>query len=299
MTKNYIPLDQAAALEGIPYHRLQKRLRRSTVALMNDPEDSRRKLMPITALSPGAYEGWLKEVAARAFQPQAGLSDSATERLSDLKSPNHPITSAPFGTERGRSPDQSALLQPALPFERPPDRQEQIDSAVAATPHKFRDYVAKWMGIIANCDNGTYRKFSHAKGAVGSWHGIEIRNNDDFIRALAEEYGLSASNIYEKRRVWRTTESDPRVLAAPVAERAGIRYRVFCEAITPRPRPGRSSAGFFAQPENGWMLLKLQDLYQNPAKLSPTAAHQLLVREIEAKQGAWGLEHLYDRPTEG
>src|ERR1035437_3355716 len=59
-TSKYVTLEEAAALEGLSYQALSKSLRRRDVILRDDPEDRRRKQVPLTALTPRAYSNYLK-----------------------------------------------------------------------------------------------------------------------------------------------------------------------------------------------------------------------------------------------
>jgi len=285
--EEYLGVKEAAQFEGVSPGALLARARRKHVIMANDSDDGRRKLFPVSALSSDAVQRRVKEQVSAALQGMAGKAQDAPP---SQQNPEQAITLA---TERGKP------LQPFLAFAPPSPSEAARDAVVAAVPSKFRDYVDKWTGIIADCDNGTYKKFSRGAGMVGSWHGIEIRNNDDFMRALALDHKISLSNIYQKRAIWRETAQDPRVLKAHPKDRPGIRFRLFSEAIVPKHRPGRASAAFFARPENGWLLLKLREFYLNQAKLSAVTAHGLLLLEVDAKQRAWGIDHIYDKPTLG
>jgi len=262
----YIRIQKGAILEGVPYQRLKKRLQRSQIVLMNDPEDSRQKLMPLTALSPRAYEHWLKEEAALAFA-----------------SPTPQEVPASVAAIVPASP--AALLQPALPFGRVSAYQQQIDSATAAIPSAHREYVERWLDILAQVTNGTWKKYRGQP--LGS---IEVRNNHEFVRALAELHDVSVASIYAKLKPARLVLADPNVPQ-------NAKWKVIAEHVRPKPRPGRSGHTFFTEPENAWMWPTVRGFYLRQAKLSMHRAHELLVQEIETKQRAWGIGHRYEKPT--
>jgi transposase InsO family protein len=182
------------------------------------------------------------------------------------------------------SPVAARSPQPILPFDVSPSHDAR-EEAVAAIPQKFKPYVEKWCGITADCTNGTWRKW---QGLV--FGGVLVKNNDDYRRGLARMWDVSQRTVYQKLALFQAINHDPKI----PAKRRWLR---FAEALLPRPRPGRAGHGFFDQPENDWMFGKLRDFYLNQAKLSMRAAHELLLLEIQKKQAAWGVGHLYDRPT--
>jgi len=262
----YLGVREAAQFERVRVDTLLTRYRRKRIVLSKDPNDSRRKLVPLTALSPRAYEAWLKEVAARAFEPR-----------SPQVGPSQGTALVPA------SP--AALLQPGLPFGRLSEHQQQIDSAVAAVPACHREYVERWLDIIAQVVNGTWKKYRGQP--LGS---IEVRNNHEFIRALAELHDISVASIYAKLKPAREIIGD-------VTIPREIKWKRIAEQVHPRPRPGRSGHTFFTEPENAWMWPTVRGFYLNQAKRSMRRAHALLLEEIDAKQRAWGIGHAYEKPT--
>ena len=311
--RDWISLEEIARLQGVPYKTAQRRLVRARAVYMNDSADARRRLYAITVLSPQERDLWLSEQAsipptqqsvptlpspekATASESLAAGSDdqgnkSALATVADagFRIPNSGATSG--GIQNSGSTATAAIapvadrsLQPVLPFDLSPSLGAR-EQAAAAVPLKFKPYVEKWMGVVADCVNGTFKKY------VGdSLVGIQVNNNDDYRKALARMHGVSYTAVYQKLSLFRKIKDNPAIPAKR-------RWSTFAEQLIPKPRPGRSGHSFYDRPDNDWMLGKLRDFYLNQAKLSMKAAHDLLILEIEAKQKAWGIGHVYDRPT--
>ena len=75
-------------------------------------------------------------------------------------------------------------------------------------PLKFKPYVEKWMGVVADCVNGTFKKY------VGeSLVGIQVNNNDDYRKALARMHGVSYTAVYQKLSLFRKIKDNPAIPA--------------------------------------------------------------------------------------
>jgi transposase InsO family protein len=163
-------------------------------------------------------------------------------------------------------------LQQALPFALPSPSQTPHDAPVAAIPEAERVYTDLWMSILVDNLNGTWRL--HRGQTYG---GRTIRNGDDFIKARAQIEKLSARAIYAKLKTAREILRDPEVPK-------NRKWAAIAEAVRPKPRPGRSSAAFFAQPENAWMWPELRRIYLNQARFSKEQTYRLLIDLIERKR---------------
>jgi len=259
-----IPLRDAAALEGCKPEALKKRFQRAGIVGIPDPDDSRRKLIPITALSPTAFKQFGREQAQAAIAPH--------------QAPGPPEETLQVAARRDSSP--------LLPFA-PPSATERAlsDAAPPGIPSSQRAYVEKWSGIIGDCANGTWKKY---RGA--DFGGVKIAGSGDFVRALARQHDIAPSTIYAKLALLRKVERDPAI--PPERKKAE-----FWLCLLPKPRPGRSAHSFFHQVDNLWMGPKLESFYLTQAKLSMKRAHELLLAEIDSKQKVHGVGHLYQRPT--
>jgi hypothetical protein len=173
-----------------------------------------------------------------------------------------------------------------LPFA-PPGQTEQALSTAAppAIPANQRGFIEKWSGIIGDCANGTWKKY---RGTV--FEGFAIKGSRDFVRALAHQHGIGVSTIYSKLKVLREVQRDP---AIPL-DRKQVE---FWTRLLPKTKPGRSGHTFFHEEENLWMGPKLESFYLTQAKLSAKRSHELLLAEINAKQKAARISHLYQKPT--
>lgn len=261
-----ITLQEAARAEQVSYSVEKARLRRKRVILVPDEEDQRRKLLPVTELSPNGYARWLKaEISAPSVSSQ-------------------PTAAPPEALALTAKAD--TRLQPFLPFCPPTGTERELTAAIPSfIPKHEQPYVDRWTGILAECLNGTWRRY---RGNIIG--GILIEDEGDFIRVLAQQHGISPSTIYAKKRIWREVRCDPSVPRDTV-------WSEFWKRMLPKPRPGRAGHGYFDLPENDWACLKLREFYLNQAKLSVKRGHELLCAEIDAKQRTWGLRHLYPKPT--
>jgi len=286
-----ISLEDAARLKGLPYQTLKKRLQRARVILHNDPLDARRKRVDISILSGSEMRQWLQEQVSSSY----ALLNSAREPA--IESPEQEkgiggLDSRLRGNDgrprEGGDPTSTAplaraarSLQPLLPFARPTGQ----EAALAGVPLKYQSYIDLWMKLLGEVQNGNWTKY---EGHI--INGCTIRTRDDMIRAVAPQYKTSLSGFYRVQRLLTDIEKDP---AIPDEKKWGF----WVQRMIPKPRPGRASAAFFVQPENLWMMGKLRDLWLNQARFSVAAAHRLLLEEIDSRQRAQGLRHLYDKPT--
>jgi hypothetical protein len=263
MKPELIALDRAAALEGLGLDAYRKRLQRQRIIRLPDPEDKRRCLIRVADLSAGARQQHYKEQAQDALAP---LGPEPPEDLAQAAPRNESLQLLPFA---------------------PPTSTERAlrDAAPPAIPSRHRAYIERWSGIIGDCANGTWKKY---RGKL--FEGFAINSARDFVRALAHLHDLGVSTIYAKLGAFRQVERDP---AIPPDRKMAE----FWARILPQPRPGRSGHSFFHERENDWMGPKLESFYLTQAKLSIKRAHELLLRDIESKQRAHGIGHLYQRPT--
>jgi hypothetical protein len=256
----YIPMAEAARLKGVRVKTASRRFERRGIAVMTDPEDARRRLVPVTALSPNEYEQWVKDRTRAALRGIGGE----------------------------QKPDESitvATRQPVLPFASPSQKERVLLDAVPPIPERYRPYIEIWSAIVGDDTNGTWKRY---RGQ--SFGGVTIQDRGDFIRAQAKVHGVGVSTIREKLAVLKDVNHDP---AIPPERR----MEEFWKRILPKNRPGRSGRSFFSDDENAWMREKLLSFYLTQAKLSAKHAHRLLLDEIEAKQRIWGPGHLYQKPT--
>lgn len=261
-------------MEGVKEKALHRRLERRRIILRTDPEDARRKLVPVSALSSSAYQEWVKIQTVAALQ---GVGRQPQDAPINQGNPDQAIAPA-VGS--------ATPLQPLLAFTPPRETECMLHDAIPpAIPHHQRPYVDRWTLIIGDCTNGTWQKY---RGQC--FEGFAIRNNGVFIRALAKLHGVGVSTIHQKLALLREINHDPDI----PRERKGAE---FWSRILPKNRPGRSGTSFFCDDENSWMREELLSFYLTQAKLSVTHAHRLLLMEIDAKQRAWGAGHVYQKPT--
>jgi len=263
----YIPLGKAAELEQMPSRRLQKRLQRARIVLMHDVDDGRKKLMPFSALSPGAREAWQKAEISVALQT-AGQNLQKSSRMED----------------HSQAIDR---LQPALQFAPPSPSDAARDAAVAAIPHRHRAYVDRWMAETSENVNGTWKL---ERGKI--LNDRMISTHRDYVRARAALLDVAVSTYDGKLKIARQILADP---AIPKTNK----WRVIAESLVPKPRPGRSGHTYFADPteEVAWQFPALRGFFLNQAQFSVKASHKMLLDMIEKKQRVWGLGHFYPRPT--
>lgn len=253
----HLGVAEFARFEGIRPKTLLRRVERSRVLLIPDPEDSRRKLIPVSAMTPTGYQAWMRAETCAALQNVNGPADAA--------------------------PPESA---PLLPFASPSQTERTLVKAVPpAIPERYRPYIDRWAMIVGDCTNGTWRKYQGQ-----SLGGITIETRQDFIHAEAKIHGIGLSTIHQKLKLLKEVNHNPDI---PPQQKMAA----FWSRILPKLRPGRSGHSFFSDPENAWMREKLLSFYLTEAKCSLKQAHRLLIAEIDAKQRAWGAEHIYQRPT--
>jgi transposase InsO family protein len=266
--RDWISLEDAARLKNLTYQTLQKRLRRQRVVLMHHTEDRRRKLAPVTILTPEERRLWLSEEIGTSIDRAIGSSADGSMVLS----PDGPIAPA---------------IECLLPFAPPSPSEAARDAVVAAIPQKQRAYVDRWMEEIAQNVNGNWRLY---RGTI--YAGKMIANGHDFTCARAALHGLSVRNFYRKLRLGRQILSDPAVAKSK-------KWKNIAEALVPKARPGYSAYAYFADPreEVAWQFPALRDFHLNQAKFSVTASYKMLVDLIKKKQRAWGLDHWYPQPT--
>jgi hypothetical protein len=256
----HLGVKEAARFEGCEYRTYLRRLERKPIILMNDPEDARRKLVPVSALSRAAYQAWMKEQTSAALRSMNRDPEAAA---------------VPASTPQG-----------ILPFALPSQKERVLlNAAPPAIPERHQAYVERWSAIIGDCTNGSYRRFLGQ-----SLDGVIVRSRGDFIRVQARLQGIGASTIHQKLKVLRDINRNPDI--APEHKMSE-----FWRQILPKNRPGRSGYSFFSDDENIWQREKLLSLFLTQAKHSVKEAHRLLLAEIEAKQRAAGLEEAYDAPS--
>jgi len=257
----YLGVIEVARYEGVPPKTLLRRYERKRIILPVDPEDTRRKLVPVSLLSPTAYQAWVRAETCAALQNVNGQPTESSSGEETAKQPQFPFA-APSQTER-------AMLK-AVP---------------AAISERYQTYVDRWAGIIGDCTNGTWRKY------LGQDHGgIKVYCRQHYIRGEANIHGIGASTIHQKIKVLKQVNHNQ---AIPASQK----MTEFWNRILPKNRPGRSGHSFFSDPANAWMREKFLSLYLTEAKHSLKHAYRLLLAEIDAKQRAWGAEHIYQRPT--
>jgi hypothetical protein len=257
----HLGVTEVARFEGIPPKTLLRRLERKRIILAIDPEDTRRKLIPVSVLSPAAYQAWVRAETCAALQDVKGQPQ---ETLSGEE--NYKQSSLPFAAP---SQSESTLLKAVPP----------------AVPERNRTYVERWALIIGDCTNGTWQKY---RGQC--LEGITIQSRQDFICAQAKIHGVGISTVHQKLKLLKEVNHNPDIPA-------NQKMAEFWRHILPKNRAGRSGHSFFSDDENAWMREKLLSLYLTQAKHSLKDAHRLLLAGIDAKQRAWGAEHIYQRPT--
>jgi hypothetical protein len=314
--RDYITLEETARLQGAAYQTVKKRLQRARVTMHNDPADARRKLVRVSEalekgiLSRAGYEAWLREQAAGIGPSGHGAIEPSGDRMIGRSEDHATISPAagslpekalnqsdssivptsPAPPQISQSPDEPmarslARLQPSLPFLPPSASQAARDAVVAAIPGAQRNYVDRWLAIIADNVNGTWKRF---RGTV--YGDVMVGNRDDFMRGQAHLYDVSKSSIYAKIKVAQS------ILGAAEVPKQKKWMRI-AESLVPRLRPGRSGHSFFTDPENAWMWPELRRIYLNQARHSMRAARDILIEVIKKKQEAWGIGHLYQIPT--
>jgi hypothetical protein len=263
----YLGVKEAAQVKGVKPKTLHRWLERKRITLANDAEDGRKRLLPISALSPGEREAWQKTQISLALQ-------AAGQDVQD-------------GSGMEEHSQAIDRLQPTLQFAPPSPSEAARDAVVAGIPHRHRAYVERWMFETSENVNGTWKL---KRGMVEN--GRLILAHRDYVRARAALLDVAVSTYDGKLKIARQILADP---AIPKANK----WRAIAESFVPKPRPGRSGHSYFADPseEVAWQFPALRGFYLNQAQLSIKAAHRLLLDLIEKKQRAWGLGCLYPRPT--
>lgn len=320
--RDWIAIDDIARLEGRPYQTVKKQLQRTRAVYMNDPEDGRRRLYAITAISPEARDKWLKEQsqlsadsnqasieAYSAFQiPNSGFPGASQD--SGLKIQSSPVAGAygdtakalneariqslPSVTSNANPPQvlidskpqaQNSRVQPLLPFAPTSPSQDARDVAVAAVPRKFQKLVDERLGLVANNRNGTWKLYEG-----NEYGGFTIRKREDFLRAEAHLHGISMRTLYG-------ILSDADAVFKDAQIPAKRKWQEITSRFVPKPRPGRSGHSFFVDDDNAWMWPELRRIWLDQSKPTKEQAHQQLLALIEKKQQVHGLNHIYQRPT--
>lgn len=201
----YLGVNEAAQFEGVSPKTLQRRLERKDIVLMSDAEDGRKKLVPFSALSPGARE------AHRKAEISVALEGAGQE----------------LQKGSGVEEDSQAIerLQPALQFAPPSPSDAARDAVVAAIPHRHRGYVDCWMARTSENVNGTWKL---ERGKV--LNGRMISTHRDYVRARAALLDVAVSTYDGKLKIARQILADP---AIPKANK----WRVIAESLVPKPRP--------------------------------------------------------------
>lgn len=160
----YIPIAEAARLEGLSRWAYLKRIQRLQkkergITLYPDPADGRRKRIRVVDLSAAALERWLKENQTAAEESQGAALEPAT----------------------GAGASLTLFQQPAP---------GKADSA-AADSEALKNYK-----IIAPIVNGDYRGHLGRRLADGR----TIQSKSDFVQWLAEQHGKSPSTLWSWRK---------------------------------------------------------------------------------------------------
>jgi hypothetical protein len=212
----YLGVREVAQLKGLRPKTLQRWLERKGIILANDPEDGRRKLVPVSVLSPGEREARQKAEISIALQ-RAGQ---------DLQN----------GSGMEEHSQAIERLQPALQFAPPSPSDAARDAVVAAIPHRHRAYVDRYMAEISENVNGTWKL---ALGKI--LNDRMISTHRDYVRARAALLDVAVSTYDGKIKIARQILADP---AIPKANK----WTAIAESLVPKPRPGRSGHTYFADP---------------------------------------------------
>ena len=186
-TIRHLAVAEVARFEEKSPEALLLAYRRKGIVLPVDPEDTRKKLVPVSLLSPTAYQAWVNAETCAALQNVNGQS---TEALSS----------------------EETAKQPPLPFATPSQTERAMLKAVpAAIPERYQPYIDRWAMIVGDCANGTWRKYQGR-----SLGGITIQCRQDFIRAQAKIYGkgYEPSTIHGKLKVLKDVNHNPDIPAS-------------------------------------------------------------------------------------
>jgi hypothetical protein len=257
-TEPHISTQRAAELVGKTHKTYLRGLERAGVALLRDPERKKRKLVPISALPLEARKAFFAEQTVQAMQKTDALSTPATLDASQ---------------RRFQFACQSRT------------EQRLLASAPPALPQHYQGFITKWSGILGDLENGTWRRYiGHSLGDV------TVESRHDFIAARAAQEDIGVSTIYQYLGLLRAIHSN----ASVPDDR---KMAEFWSRVLPKPRPGRSGHSYFCQPENAWQRERALAIFLTEAKHSEKKTHESLCAEMDAKQQAWGIGHLYQKPT--
>jgi hypothetical protein len=175
-------------------------------------------------------------------------------------------------------------LQEAFPFApRKPQRHEYTPAP--AIPEKHRGWFAKVLKFAGDTRNGNWKSFQGF--TLGE---MRIESSRDLALAFSRQCGISRRKA---RTVLRELRAIHRDRAIP-SEREVVEL---WERIKPRKRPGLSGRDFFSLPENDWQGAWLAGRYLDQSRPTIKHAHDLLIKETDRRQRAWGDEHTYQHPT--
>src|SRR5690348_14509788 len=269
MEETKVTIEDAARLSGIGYETFKKRLQRSRIVLFADPEHKQRKRVRLCDLDMAAQQLYHREQGEKA--------------AAALDAPPDPMKQPLVAIEKRVPHAIVKTAQPMLQFQPQIPTQEAIDQAVAAVPAARRVYVERWCEVVGMCVNGTFAKYKSS--LIG---GRTVETKTDFMKWLADQNNVSLRDIHRKLSLYNSIKKQG-------GDEKKI-FRAFVQELLPKPKTGRQS--IFQKPGNEWMWLGLRNFYVNQAQYSVPRAHNLLMEEIEEKQRAHKLGHLYeDRPT--
>lgn len=281
MDDTTVTIEDGARLSGAAYETFRKRLQRRRVVLFQDPEHKQRKRMRLSDLDVAAQQLYHKEQAEKKVAALNAPPDPMKQPLVAL-SPEKQIL-------RSAQNDRLAVVkspQPMLQFQPQIPTQEAIDQAIAAVPAARRAYVERWCEVVGMCVNGTFAKYKST--LIG---GRTVETKTDFIKWLADQNNVSLRDVHRKVALYNSIKKQP-----SLAGDEKTIFKAFVERLLPKPKTGRQS--IFQKPGNEWMWLTLRNFYVSQAQYSVIRAHSLLMEEIDEKQRAHKLGHLYeDRPS--
>jgi hypothetical protein len=276
----YLGVQEAAHLESAKPRALLRRYSRKRVLLATDPEDARRKLVPVSALSRNAYQEWVNAQTCAALQGIGGQSPDASIGQGRSEQAIAPAAGSGEG------------LQPSLAFTPPSPFEAARRAAIPPTiPKAVQESLEMWTLCLANCTNGTWRM--HARNGI-PYGGFAIRTRQDFIKAESHlrGRGFSEGAIRAKLKIVKEVFADPNV-----SKEAGPRWQEIVRRLIPKPRPGMSGYSFFDREQNAWMFPILRGIYLDWHKPSVVHAWRQFLKLIDLKQQAAGIEEIYERPT--
>ena len=222
----HIGVKEAARFEGVNPGALLTKFRRKHMFLAGNPEDARKKLIPVSALSRSAYEAWVKGQTIAALQGMTGQAQVPSVSEQSI---------VPATESRG-------LLQRALVFAPPTETEQALDDAIPlAVPEDQRPYIERWAAILGDCTNGTWRK--HRGECL---EGLTIQHNGDFIRVQAKLYGIGVSTIHQKLGILKEINHNPEI---PRERKMAEFWRRIL------PKTGQGAAGIHSLPKMttyGW-----------------------------------------------